>query len=226
VTKSRKMATVVGCLIVVSLALSVAMAQQRPYNQGGTPQPPTGIALLDVSRVFKNHARFTAMMKEMKADVEMAEATMKKERETINNMLDQLKGLKPGTPDYKQLEQMIAERQANMNVNVQLQRKDFLVREARIYNAVYQELEAQVRQYASAMGITLVLRYNGDPVDPENPEDILRNINKPVVHFTQGMDITDIILQQLNERAGGARMTTNPQGSGTRPGVPAPPRRY
>lgn len=221
-TNSRTVGAVGGCFLILALAVLTASAQQRSYAPAGqASQPLAGIALLDVSRIFKNHARFQAMMKDMKADVEQAEAAMKKERETINNMIEQLKGLKPGTQDYKQLEQMIATRQADMNVQVQLQRKDFLLREARIYHAIYQELEQEVRFYANNMGITMVLRYNGEPVDPENPEDVLRNINKPVVCFTPGMDITDQILERLNARSGG--VTGNaPQGQPPRIGVPNP----
>lgn len=215
-TKPRFMAAVGGILLVLGLAVLPAVAQQRPGVQ-----PQAGVALLDVSRVFKNYARFQQTMADMKADVQAAEEAVKKERDTINSLVEQLKGLKAGSPDYKQLEQHIATRQADLNVQLQLQRKEFLLREAKIYHGAYQELEQEVRSYANNAGIAMVLRYNGDPVDGENPEDVLRNINKPVVCFAPGMDITDAIVQQLNYRGGGM---TGSQGSARRPGVPYPPR--
>lgn len=94
-----------------------------------------------------------------------------------------------------------------------------------MYNAVYQEVEQEVRYYASQMGIAMVLRYNGDTVDPDNPEDVLRNISKPVVCFAPGMDITDVIIQQLNIRGGGGGAQNNNNSMSRRPtGVPYPPR--
>jgi len=219
VTKPRLVAAVGGIFLVFGLAVLTAVAQQRP---GVGAQPQAGIALLDVSQIFKKHSRFQQMMADMKADVQAAEEAVKKERETINTLVEQLKGLKAGSPDYKQLEQHIATRQADLNVQLQLQRKEFLLREAKLYHSVYQEIEQEVSYYANSMGIAMVLRYNGDPVDGENPEDVLRNINKPVVCFAPGMDITDTILQRLNARGGAM---TGSQGTTQRPGVPYPPRR-
>jgi Skp family chaperone for outer membrane proteins len=187
-------------------------------------QPQGGIALLDVSKIFKNHRRFTQMMADMKTDVQGAEEAVKKERDSIARLVEQLKSLRSGTDDYKRLEQEIATRQADLNVQLQLKRKEFMLNEAKIYNAVYQELEQEVRYYASNAGISIVFRYNGDPVDSENPEDVLRNINKPVVCFAPGMDITDIILQRLEARSGGGVPSSARQPE-QRPGVPYPPRR-
>jgi Skp family chaperone for outer membrane proteins len=222
VTKSRIVAAVAGSLLLICLAVTPAPAQQRSGGMGMQPVAP-GIALLDVSRIFKNHTRFQQMMTDMKADVERAEADMKGRRDQITQAVERLKELKAGTPDYKQLEQQIATMQADLNVQVQLQRKEFLLREAKIYNAIYGEVEAQVRYYAQNMGIAMVMRYNGDAVDADNPEDVLRNINKPVVYFAQGMDITDVILKQLNERGGPVGAPTMNGGTARRPGVPYPP---
>lgn len=219
-TKPRFLAAVGVVLVVFSLAVLSAFAQQRP-GVGMQPQAGPGVALLDVNRVFKNHARFQQMMADMKTDLQAEEEAVKKERDGIAGEVEQLKQLKSGSPDYKEREQRVATRQADLNVRLQLKRKEFLLREAKMYHAVYQEVEQEVRYYASAMGIAMVLRYNGESVDPDNPEDVLRNISKPVVCFAPGMDITDVIIQQLNRRAGGApgnnSMTRRPTG------VPYPP---
>jgi Skp family chaperone for outer membrane proteins len=222
VTKPRFVAAVGGVLVVLSLAVLTASAQ-RP---GGNAASQSGIALLDVNRVFKNHGRFQQMMADMKTDLQAEEEMVRKEKEAITGEVEVLKSIKTGTPDYKEREQRVATRQADLNVRLQLKRKEFLLREAKMYNAVYQEVEQEVRYYASQMGIAMVLRYNGDTVDPDNPEDVLRNISKPVVCFAPGMDITDVIIQQLNIRGGGGGGAQNNNNSMSRrpTGVPYPPR--
>jgi Skp family chaperone for outer membrane proteins len=221
VTKFPRVAAFAVVFLIVSLAGVVAMAQQP----GMAARPaPNGIALLDISKIFKSHARFLQAMEEMKGDVGKAEAQMKSEAEYVNSLVEALKQLKPGTVDYSTKEQEIARRRADMNVRIQLQRKEFLLREAKIYHQVYQEISKEVEAFAATNGIVTVFRYNGDQVDAENPEDVLKNINKPVVYFNPGMDITAQILERLNRDGApgqGPRAST-----ATRPavGVPRPNR--
>ncbi len=76
------------------------------------------------------------MMNEIKTDMEAADAAMKKEREALKGMAESLEQFRSGTPDYKRLEEEIARRQANLATQVQLQKKDFLLREARVHYTV------------------------------------------------------------------------------------------
>ncbi len=70
-----------------------------------------------------------------------------------------------------------------------------------------------MKYYAQRHDIGLVLRFNGDKVDLNRREDVLREINKSVV-FQNQVDITPDILALINRDAGAA-----PQ-MGTRPVAP------
>lgn len=194
------------------------MTQARPQAPGVSASG--AIALLDVTYVFKNHARFKALMAELQADVDAAEASVKKDQGNLKALAERLEGYRAGTPEYKQLEEELAKRQSDMAVQVQLQKKDFLQREAKIYHNVYQELMQEVDYYAANNGIALVMRFNGDTVDASKPEDVLRDINKPIVWYPKDRDITPFILQRVN------RPEANPvnRGAAQRTGVPTMPR--
>jgi Skp family chaperone for outer membrane proteins len=221
---SRLMAVTAVWLLLLCLIGSQAFAQ------GGLPRQPVAaqagpapnIALLDVSYIFKNHPRFKSMMDEMKSDVDRAESDVNKERDTLRKLVEQLEGFRKGTPDYKAMEEEIAKREADLSVRVNLQRKDFLMREAKIYHTVYQEIAQEVDYYCSNKGIDSVLRFNGDPVDVDKPDSVLSFINKPVVYYDKGRDITKPILDALVMRsgapAGGNRMGAQP----VRPGAGNP----
>lgn len=75
-TKPRFVAAVGGVLVVLSLAVLTASAQ-RP---GGNAASQSGIALLDVNRVFKNHGRFQQMMADMKTDLQAEEEMVRRKR--------------------------------------------------------------------------------------------------------------------------------------------------
>jgi len=208
VTKSQRVA-VWACLAAVSLAVSQASAQAPPRPS---------IALLDINYIFKNHTRFKAMMADMKAEVEQAEAQMKRQREEMQRLNEQLKELKPGTAEYKQLESHIVSGMADLNAQAQLQRKEFLLKESGIYYTVYREIQQVVNYYAASQGFTVVLKVNGEEVKEDKPDDVLRYINQDVVWAAQGLNITNVILEQLNQRAVSATRATVP----SRPGVPFP----
>ena len=103
--------------------------------------PATHVAVIDVGYIFKNHARFKAAMEKMKEQVMAAENTLKAERDRINGMMEQIKGFNPGTPEFKKLEADIAKAQGDFNVTAQLQKKEFMDQEAKVYMQVYAEVE-------------------------------------------------------------------------------------
>jgi hypothetical protein len=70
-------------------------------------------------------------------------------------------------------------------------------REAQVYYNTFLEVSNAVQYYAQQHDIGMVLRFNGDTIDPNNREDILRAINKPVV-FQNNVDITPDVLTLLN----------------------------
>jgi len=168
------------------------------------------VALLDVSLIFQKHTRFKQMREAMMADVQKAENDAKAERDAIKGLMEQLRSLQPGSPDYKAMEEQIAVRQSNLEARVRLQRKEFVQREAKIYHYVYQEILQEVHYYAQSNRIAMVLRFSGETADVENPDTVIRYINRPVVWHNPQFDITNVILQRLQ----GSAAVGN-----TRPGV-------
>jgi Skp family chaperone for outer membrane proteins len=185
-----------GAAGLLSLMFLVPVFSQNPARPTAGPR----LALLDVSHIFKNHLRFKAYMDEMKADVERAEAQVKQQDEAIQKMVENLQGYKVGSQDYKALEEEIANRRAKLAIAVQMQRKDFLQREARIYHNVYREIEQELNAFCQSNAIAMVLRFNGEPVDVDKPDSVMVWINRPVVWYNQGLDITQYILDALNRR--------------------------
>lgn len=197
---------------VTALAQSVAPAQApapaqpaapRPAAQPGAQSaaPASHAAVIDVGYIFKNHNRFKAAMEKMKDEVLAAENLLKAERDRINGLMEQLKGFNVGTPEYRKLEAEIAKAQGDFSVNAQLQKKDFMDREAKVYQQVYTEVERAVGQFARENGIAVVHRFDGEAVDNSDRNRILGNITKPIVYYDPQVDITPDILRMLNGAA-------------------------
>jgi Skp family chaperone for outer membrane proteins len=205
-------AFVAGLLVFGELAHE-ALSQQA----GGAPTVPPTVAAIDIGKVFKNHNRLKGMQTQMKTDADAARADLQKEKERIQALMEKIKTFSPGTPDYKRLETDIVQAQAQLATRAKLQEKEFTEREARNYYTIYREINDEVKTFAETYKINIVLRYNSDPPDVNDPQSVLRDINKPIVHLASGLDITDIILQTINARSGmpaagdGPARNTSPQ---------------
>jgi Skp family chaperone for outer membrane proteins len=200
VTKSQILAASTGGLLAIVLVVSNIPAQSPARPGAGQPLGGQPIYLLDINHVFKNHSRLKAMKAELQADVQRAEERVKKEKDAIKKLMERLAQFRPGTQEYKDLEQEIATRQADLNVLITLQRKDFLQQEARIYHNVYREIYEEVDYFANQNRAAMVLKFDREAMDVERPETVVRGINKEVIWNNRGLDITDYIVDKLNGR--------------------------
>ena len=201
---------VVSCMHVAAFAQAPAPAQPlaQPLAQPtaqpvaapptSSAGPATHVAVIDVGYIFKNHTRFKLSMDKMKDEVMAAENDLKSERDRINGLVEQIKGFNAGTPEYKKLEAEVAKAQGEFNVNAQLQKKDFMDREAKVYLQVYTEIEKSVAQFAREHRIAIVHRFDGESIDNSDRNQILRGITKPIVYLESGIDITPDVLKLLN----------------------------
>ena len=96
------------------------------------------------------------------------------------------------------MEEELAKKAAELNLRVSIQKKDFLEQEAKIYYNVYQEVIDCVKYHCDTNGVSLVLRFNGDPIDRNDPQEVLKELNKSVLYYNRAIDITPIILEKLN----------------------------
>jgi len=210
-------AAVVAMLFVAS---SGALAQGPAPISGpsaATVAAPK-VALLDVNRVFKEHARFKSRIEEMRQEVERAEAWAKGERERINKLGEMLQQLRRGTPDYQAKEEELTKAQTDLAVQIQRQKKLFMENEAKIYYDVYQEVWNATDNICQKWQIDMVMRFNGENADVTRPDSVLAFINKDVVWYSRKLDITDMVLAQVNATAA-TPGTANRNAAPARPGV-------
>jgi len=161
-----------------------------------------GIAVVDISYIFKNYPSFTASIEALKKEMEAADGQLKADRDRLAQMEEQRNTLKPGTADFKRLDEELARQKADFSIKQGTIRRDFLEREAKIYYQTYTQVSYAVNQFASGNNIGMVLRFNGDQIDPAQREDVMRAIMQPIV-YQNNIDITPDVLAVLN-RGGGA----------------------
>ncbi len=227
-----RISRILAALSAMLLVASTAIAQQAPPSASprtanaanaerpGAPSPGSsgsslnlshGVAVIDIGFILERYSRVKMEQDSFKRDMERVDAALKKENDDITKASEKLKGYKPGSPEFKKLEEELTQRSSDLKVKIQLQQKEFTEREARVLLKAYQEIQAAVKVFAERNGISLVLQYSGAPVDQNNPRSVQAEVMKMVI-YQNGLDISPIILDELNRRA-------------TVPGVASPPQR-
>jgi Skp family chaperone for outer membrane proteins len=208
----------------IALSLASVVSAQGP-NPAGANAAKFNVAVVDISYIFKRHERFKATMEGMKKEMEAIETELKADREKIAQGEQERNRFNVGTAEYKKLDEEVARQMAEFNLKMGKLRKDFLEREAKVYYQTYLEVINVVKYYAERQNIGLVLRFNGEQVDPNRRDDVLREINKPVVYQNQ-IDITPDVITLLNRDQQGAAQPPASQARlpGAQPASQLPPR--
>jgi len=197
-------------------------------------QATTQIVVIDIAKIFKGHHRFNQMMADIKKDIEDFDAYVKNETGKLKSMGEALQQYRAGSLEYKQKEEEAARLTSDLQVKVGLKKKELLEQEARVYFNVYRELEQKVAVFAQRNRITMVLRFNSDDMKEDDRNSVLQGVNRAVVYYHPQLDVTNMLLLELNgglppfDPATAKQAATNPQANRPfipQPGQPQPPRR-
>lgn len=203
-----------AALVLSTAVASAQTAYRPPSNHYPAARPPVAaarpaagnIAVLDMTRVFKENVRFKALQEAMKADVQKIDASLKGENDTIRKMAEDLRDFKLGSPDYMNLDARITNRKAQLQANVQLRKKQLMLREADMFHSVYTEVSREVEAIANSRGLLMVVQYTKSKNDPNRPDSVMQDLNKQVVWHSKSIDITDEVIARVNR--GGANYGT------------------
>jgi Skp family chaperone for outer membrane proteins len=181
-----------------------AGVQPQAQGQAAGQQVPAGanaskynVAVIDISYIFNNHLRFKATKEAMKKEMETIENDLKADRSKIALLEQERNQFGAGTPDYKTRDEEVARQMAEFQLKMGKLRKDLMDREAKVYYQTYLGVLDAVKWYSRQHNIGLVLRFSGDPADPNRRDDVMREINKIIVMQDQ-IDITGEVLALIN----------------------------
>jgi Skp family chaperone for outer membrane proteins len=196
-------ATCVASLLVLSAGFAVAQGpagtSRPPVGTGSPAARPNGtnVAVVDISHIFKNHNRFNTALIALNERGAELDAWVRNQQRLLATKREELGTFKAGSPEYQQLDETITKSIADNDLNLRRQRQDFLSDEAKLYYETYAEIEQTITRFALSRNIGLVLRHSNDQPKVEDPKSVMQNISRFVI-FNNGLDITKIILEQLN----------------------------
>lgn len=182
---------------VAAAGLLVAVNTVSAQDQAS---PAHQVGLIDMAHIFKNYEKFKAETQALQAAAEQAEAKAQQMVNDMKTIQGQMQGLTPGSPDYNASEAKLIELQTKLQTFQQVERRDIVRKQADVYKKIYVEVQGAVAQYAKYYNYTLIMRFNReDLAETGDPQKIIQGMNRQVVWYRTQDDLTDPILQYLND---------------------------
>ncbi len=198
-----KRMTLIVAAVVAILPLSLATAQQQPpANTNTSVGMKTNIGIIDLAQVFKSHPTFNQQLKQLQQDAEMFKSTVQQQRQMLQTRRENLAKMDPNSAKFKNEESNLAQIAARLEVDGRNKVKEFAQREANLHYNTYQQIQGLIGRYCKQNGIRIVMTFDGSPVDPNNPDSIMRKVNASVVYHVPQKDITRPIIQYVAQVVG------------------------
>lgn len=183
----------VACLM--SLAAWAGLSAPLAAQDASFP-----VALVNMDRVFKTYKPLQDKLAPIKELAQSLEKDLQLKNAELETVVNKLRAAAPGSPESNKLQQQAAKLQGELQQFVQKERGELQKKEAAVFLALYRDLEDEVRKYAKAKGIKLVIRQQEGSLDENQQlQQILTSLNRGII-YEEGLDITDEILKALDAR--------------------------
>ena len=181
-------------LVVCGTSFRSATADPTEAKPGAAN--PARIALVDMAKVFKTSRMFETKREALKREITESEESAKSMLAVLQQMKKKYDTLDKGTEERDELEKQLKIKSAEFEAFRKDLSAKFVKKESKIYLEVYDAVTTEVSNYARANDIDLVIRHQSDPINDEDPQKLLQNMNRQIV-YENGLDITEEIIAAM-----------------------------
>jgi Skp family chaperone for outer membrane proteins len=175
--------------------LALALAATAAQAQDALP-----IALVNIDRIYKTYKPLQDKLAPIKAGAQEMEKKAQLRQIELETVVTQLRKSQPGSPESNRLQQQAAKLQTELQQFVAKERDALQKQEAAVLLDMYRQVDDEVKKYAKAKGLKLVIRQQDSSLDEnQSLQAILAALNRGII-YEEGLDITDDILKALDAR--------------------------
>jgi len=169
------------------------------------------VCVVDVASIFKSNQGFNQQLQALKSEAEQFKNYVQQKTAELQQLNEQLKTHDVDSPEYVQLESRIAQQNASLEVESRAKSREFVKREAKLHFETYLKTTNYIAQICDQRGTSLIVQFNSIPMDPSQPETVMQRVNSDIVYYAANRDITDDVVQLLNQSETRTSSRPNPQ---------------
>jgi Skp family chaperone for outer membrane proteins len=215
---------------LATLAVAAYIGTQLLYADPGQNAPPAGqpsqpprtrIAVINLQQVIKNYVKWQEFEKTYKAGLEHYDKQFEVKKAEALKIKNDLAKLAPDAQGRDAMEQRLRQLDFEVQTLSDQAKKELGAYRDKMAVQIYQEIEAAVKVYARANDLEMVMHYYDAiaPADLYHPANVQRKIQTGScipMFMHPGMDITQPIIEMLNQRVNATPAPTNATPGGQR----------
>jgi Skp family chaperone for outer membrane proteins len=206
--------------------------QAQPTQGAGQAQPagpkngPSSIAVVDVGHILNNHPTMKPNLKTLEAEMKTAQEEIETRRKALLSETEMVqKNYDTNTAEFKQKQEQLISQESKLRVDFMGKEKEFAERQANVIYQSYQSINEAIKKVAEYYKYDLVVRYSREQneMNPKDPKTVNFGIQRDVLFFNPQVNLTEIVLNVLNNSVPATAVqpqpspvTTTPNGPGVR----------
>lgn len=210
----------VAALLGVTCLLTAASGQGKPAGR------PVRIALIDMDYVFVNYKKSDELTAEMRESYKAVEAQGKAMVNEAKSLQEQLKSgtFDEESSEFEKRENRLFHLNSKLKVLEVQTKSNMQKQQVSVVQAVYQDVQQALERFATQNGYTLILRHNREAHAAKDTQQIQKTISQQIVFHQGAEDITDSVLNLLNQEfeASAASRPAKASPAATKPATKTP----
>ena len=211
---STRLKTCLFSAIAAAFALTCVFGAGSATAQAEAAPQPTRVGLIDMAQVFRDYWKFANLREDLKNEMIAMDTAAKPKMEELNAISQKIKSnaFAQGSAERDAAEKKLFELSSELEALRKKAQVDVMRKESEIYKDIYLEVQALVAKYSAYKKYDIVIRFNSNPLEEtQNPQAVLQQMNRQIVHHDKDNDITLAIVKYLNsdyEKKGGTKPAT------------------
>jgi Skp family chaperone for outer membrane proteins len=199
----------IGCLIgllVLSCSYVAGASKPKPKDE---PAPPFGgpsggpksrLGIMSVRKIFQTCKRNEKYKQQAKVEQDKAIEEMQQLRKDINAGEARLDALKPGTKDYLDIAQELAQKKALLPIKQNYYEQQFTQKDKDWTEQIYKDILSSVTKVAEEKGLEMVFEKDEPEFPFERPDELMLVIrtNKILYSSSGCVDITNDVMARID----------------------------
>ncbi|HEX8200008.1 MAG TPA: OmpH family outer membrane protein, partial [Isosphaeraceae bacterium] len=166
------------------------------------PAQPTATAAIigsiDLDKVFREYEKVKVSSAKFKDEALKKQAELSQLMSEGKNAADKMAQMKPGTPDYQQLNNKVTEMKAKLEASREQVQQEFTLKESEALAVIYNDIRLMTAAVARKKGMTYIVKISDEPISGSDPNSVMSAMARTIVYSDPTADITKEVVSYLN----------------------------